>query len=621
MTTASTPRAARLARREELEREGAALDAEARRLGAVRFVTFFVALTPWVVAELWSSVPDVVGFASLPLLALFALLVARHRRLRERRERVGVGEALAGRAVARIDRDWAALSEPVEAPDRGAGPHPWAVDLDLYGRASLRQLLGPVHTPMGASTLDGWLLDPMAAEGLDARQAAVRELAADDPLRERVAVEGALLDPVDPDALDGFLDWCAQPAVVSPRAGLAAWILPALTLLLALGDGFDLAPAWSWVAPLAASAVVAFRWGHRLHLEFAKASSGVPGLRRYHRLFALWEASPGEAALRRRLVEALGEGEGAASSALGRLERLLDMADARFSSLHPALAIGLLWDVHVGRALDRWRAAHGLRVAGWMESLGTLEALSSVATLAAEHPDWSMPEVESPGDAPHFTATALGHPLLPTGVAVHNDVALGPPGTALLITGSNMSGKSTLLRSIGLAVVMTGLGAPVCAGALRLTRCRLYTSMRVQDSLEAGVSFFMAELRRLAAILDAAPPAGSADAPLLYLVDEILQGTNSEERRVAGRRFVRHLLRRRAIGAVTTHDLGFHEHPEVEAASNLVHFRESVATGGEGPGLTFDYRLRPGLATTRNALRLAEQVGLTDPDAAGDPLS
>lgn len=621
MTAPSTPRAARVARREELEREGAALDGEAARLGVVRFVTFFVALTPWVVAELWASVPDAVGFASLPLLALFALLVSRHRNLRARRARVGVGEELAGRAVARIDRDWAALPEPGESPERGAGSHPWAVDLDLYGRASLRQLLGPVHTPMGAATLDGWLLDPMASEGLGARQEAVRELALDPGLCEAVAVEGALLDPVDPGALDGFLAWCAQPPIVSARAGLAAWILPALTLLLAVGDGVDLAPAWSWVAPLAASAVVAFRWGHRLHLDFARASSGVPGLRRYHRLFALWEAAPGETALRRRLVHALGEGDEAASAALGRLERLLDMADARFSSLHPALAIGLLWDVHVGRALDRWRAAHGARVAGWMESMGTLEALASVATLAAEHPDWAMPEVESPHHPPHFTATGLGHPLLPAGVAVHNDVALGPPGTALLITGSNMSGKSTLLRSIGLAVVMTGLGAPVCAGALRLTRCRLYTSMRVQDSLEAGVSFFMAELRRLAAILDAAPPTGSDDEPLLYLVDEILQGTNSEERRVAGRRFVRHLLRRRAIGAVTTHDLGFHEHPEVAAASRLVHFRESVATGGEGPGLTFDYRLRPGLATTRNALRLAEQVGLTDPDAAGDPVS
>lgn len=621
MTESAAPREARVARRMELEGEGLRLDAEARRLGVIRFVVFFVALAPWVVAELSSAVPEVVGFGSLPLLAVFALLVARHRRLRARRKRVGVAEELARQAVARIDREWGALPDPQAAPARAGGTHPWAVDLDLYGPASLRQLLGPVHTPMGAATLDGWLLDPVVESGLTERQEAVRELAADDVLREEVSVEGALLDPVDPTALDGFMEWCVEPPVVSVAAARAAWVLPILTLLFAVGDGLDRAPGWSWLLPLAASAVVAFRWGHRLHLEFAKASSGVPGLRRYHRLFALWEASPGQTPLRRQLVGALGTDDRAASAALRRLERLLDMADARFSSLHPVFSIGLLWDVHIGHALDRWRAAHGAHVADWMAALGSLEAISSVATLAADHPRWTMPTLEPVAAQPRFTATALGHPLLHPEVAVANDVELGPPGRVLLITGSNMSGKSTLLRSIGLATVMTGLGAPVCADALHLTRCRFHTSMRVQDSLEAGVSFFMAELRRLAAILEVAPAAGSTEVPLLYLVDEILQGTNSEERRVAGRRFVRHLLRRRAIGAVTTHDLGFHEHPEVEAAADLVHFRESVAggRGGEGPGLTFDYRLRTGLATTRNALRLAEQVGLTDPDA--DPTS
>jgi DNA mismatch repair ATPase MutS len=250
-----------------------------------------------------------------------------------------------------------------------------------------------------------------------------------------------------------------------------------------------------------------------------------------------------------------------------------------------------------------------------MDALGRLEALSAVATLAADHPDWAFPTFVDDAGPPLFEARELGHPLLADGVAVRNDVTLGPPGRLLLVTGSNMSGKSTLLRSIGLAVVLAGTGGPVCAREARLPACRLFTSMRVQDSIEAGVSFFMAELKRLAALLAEAPPEGSEGSLLFYLVDEILQGTNSDERRIAGRRLVRHLLRRRAIGAVTTHDLEFHRHPEVERASDLVHFRESVEGGPEGPLLTFDYRLRPGLATTRNALLLAERVGLTDPDA------
>jgi DNA mismatch repair ATPase MutS len=252
-----------------------------------------------------------------------------------------------------------------------------------------------------------------------------------------------------------------------------------------------------------------------------------------------------------------------------------------------------------------------------MDALGTVEALSALATLASDHPDWAFPELADAGPPPQFQAAALGHPLLAEGACVRNDVEVGPPGRVLLITGSNMSGKSTLLRSVGLAVVLADAGGPVCVRSLRLPVCTLFTSMRVQDSIEAGVSFFMAELERLAALLRAAPARGDSGPPLLYLVDEILQGTNSDERRVAGRRLIRHLLRRNAIGAVTTHDLELHRHPEVEAASELVHFRESVTGDAGAESLSFDYRLREGLAETRNALRLAEIVGLSDPDVVG----
>jgi hypothetical protein len=385
---------------------------------------------------------------------------------------------------------------------------------------------------------------------------------------------------------------------------------------MGIGDVLGWVGGWAWFLPLAAQAVLAWKWGARLHEHFGRASSGVPGLRRYHRLIAVWERCAPESPVLAREVGSLTGPEQTASSALARLDRWLSMADARFSSLHSVFAIGLLWDLHVAGQLDDWRASAGRRAAGWMESLGTLEALSSLGTLAADHPEWAFPELLPKGAPPLLEAEGLGHPLLGDTVGVRNDVTLGPPGRVLLITGSNMAGKSTLLRSLGLSVVLAGTGAPVCARGLRLVEGRLFTSMRVQDSIEAGVSFFMAELERLAALLRAAPPVGSDDPPLIFLVDEILQGTNSDERRIAGRRLVRHLLRRRAIGAVTTHDLEFHDHPEIEAAAELAHFRESVDTLAGERGLTFDYLLRPGLATTRNALRLAERVGLTDPDAA-----
>jgi DNA mismatch repair ATPase MutS len=193
-----------------------------------------------------------------------------------------------------------------------------------------------------------------------------------------------------------------------------------------------------------------------------------------------------------------------------------------------------------------------------------------------------------------------------------SDVSVDPPGRFLLVTGSNQSGKSTLLRSIGLAAIMAQAGAPGCARRLVMTPLRTFTSMRISDSLTDGVSHFMAELNRLKKLVDAAGRNGDAAPALLYLIDEVLQGTNSEERRVAARRIVAHLLDAHAIGAVTTHDLSLHEDDRLDPAATKVHFREHVGGEAGGAVLTFDYKLRPGLATSRNALKLLEIVGLGD---------
>jgi DNA mismatch repair ATPase MutS len=229
-----------------------------------------------------------------------------------------------------------------------------------------------------------------------------------------------------------------------------------------------------------------------------------------------------------------------------------------------------------------------------------------------------------------LTASGIGHPLLHDDVRVVNDVEVGPPRTFLLVTGSNMSGKSTLLRSLGVNIVLAGAGAPVCATELRLPPVRLWTSVRVQDSLERGISFFMAELQRLKQIVDAARDSGPDDPPLalgatsphrgesprvFYLLDEILQGTNTAERQIAARRIIRFLVDQGAIGAVSTHDLTLAEGPELTPAARPIHFADTVSRDGEGPPMTFDYKIRPGLATTTNALRLMELIGFDLPNS------
>jgi DNA mismatch repair ATPase MutS len=212
-----------------------------------------------------------------------------------------------------------------------------------------------------------------------------------------------------------------------------------------------------------------------------------------------------------------------------------------------------------------------------------------------------------------FVAQSLGHPLIPDDRRVANNVTIGSPGTFLVVTGSNMSGKSTLLRAIGTNVVLAQAGAPVCALELSMPPILLATSMRIHDSLADGVSYYMAELRRLKQIVDTARDQQNDSARiLLYLLDELLQGTNTAERQIAVRRVLTHLISKGAIGAVSTHDLQLATEPPLFEASNPVHFRETIHNESDRQEMTFDYILREGPATTSNALKLLEIVGLND---------
>jgi DNA mismatch repair ATPase MutS len=290
------------------------------------------------------------------------------------------------------------------------------------------------------------------------------------------------------------------------------------------------------------------------------------------------------------------------------LHRGVDLSDVRHSAyLHLPLQALFLWDFHVLLLLEKWQRNAGPSVRGWLAALGRFEALSALAMLRFEQPGWAFPVVDRGAD--RFEARELGHPLIADGVRVNNDVTVGPLGTVLLVTGSNMSGKSTLLRSIGVNAVLAQAGGPVCAASLRMPPVTLATSILVEDSLAEGISFFMAELKRIQKIVAEADRAHAEGRTLLYLLDEVLRGTNTYERQVAVRRVLLHLLRKGAIGAISTHDLQLAEVEELKPALVPVHFRETLHPGGDPP-MTFDYKMRPGVATTVNALKLMELVGL-----------
>ena len=560
--------------------------------------------------------PALLWTAAAAAVAAFAALVVVHARVEDRR---AWHDALAevnrlGRA--RLERDWNAL--PLPEPSTSGDGHPYAGDLDLFGHASLLQLVDTGTRP-GRSAITSWLLAPAPPDAIGERQAGVAALAPRLEFRQRLAANSRLAARERPHDLERFLAWVeSSPALVGRRA--LVWSVRILTVAIWLGvaaHAAGAATAWAWLTPAIAGAVLSVAFARRVHETFDRAFSGGRVFRRYADLFALVCGLEVGAALvtdcRRRLCAG-----GAAADHMRRLDRLMALADVRYAmALVHGVVQGLtLWDFHVVFALERWQLAAGPRVRAWMDALGTVDALAALATLAHDHPGWTLPAVTH-GGAPLLRATALAHPLLSGGVRVANDVTIGPAGTCLLVTGSNMSGKSTLLRAIGLNVVLAQAGGPVAAAALTLPPLDVHTCMRVEDSLELGLSCFMAGLARLKAIVTAARAARGTDRPVLFLLDEVLQGTNSAERLIAVRTILTRLVADAAIGAVTTHDLALASAPEIAAIAALVHFTESVEETDEGLRMSFDYRLRPGLATSHNALRLMEMVGIAAPPDHG----
>jgi DNA mismatch repair ATPase MutS len=290
-----------------------------------------------------------------------------------------------------------------------------------------------------------------------------------------------------------------------------------------------------------------------------------------------------------------------ASEAIARLGTLCDFESSRHNMVVRLIDLPLLYSVQVACALQRWRVKHAGAIPGWLDAIGEIEALLSLAAYAFEHPEHAFPELVSSGPA-FFSARGLGHPLLPQASCVRNDVELGGNNQVLLVSGSNMSGKSTLLRAVGINAVLAFMGAPICAKSLRLSPACIGAAMRASDSLQKGVSHFYAEIQRIRQVVEL-----SSQGRLIFLLDEILQGTNSQDRRVGAEGVLRTLIKQGAIGLVTTHDLALTSIAELfpDRVRN-VYFQEKLEAGK----LSFDYKLRPGIVSTHNGVELMRSVGL-----------
>jgi hypothetical protein len=559
-------------------------------------------------------------------IAVFAALVVTHDHLLRMLERRRRAQRFFERALARLDGHWAGTGEP---GDRYLDPaHPYARDLDLFGPGSLFELLSTARTHIGEDTLARWLLAPAAPATARARQEAVDELRPRVDLREDLAVMAEeSRTGVDPVSLAA---WGEAPGLLE-RGGLhaAVWALTAtgvvgasalIAYLLSLMGAVRISEPVSillrdvFLVVLAVNATFLYRAHKRIGAVVTAVEEAAHELKLLSEVLVRLERETFHSPLLAALRASLDTGAEPPSKRIGRLNRLMELLDSRDHVLLRMAEPFVLWTAHLAFAVEAWRRHSGPVVRRWLTATGEMEALCSLASHAFEHPADPFPEfvgqtLSSVNQAtePLLEAEGIGHPLIEESRVVRNDVRIGGASPAgprvLVVSGSNMSGKSTLLRTLGVNAVLALAGAPVRARRLRMSPLAVGASIRVTDSLQGGVSRFYAEILRLRQILDET----ARPLPVLFLIDEFLHGTNSHDRRIGAEALVRGLVERGAIGLVTTHDLALADIAVTlgDRAAN-VHFEDRIVDGG----IVFDYVMRPGVVRKSNAIELMRSVGL-----------
>lgn len=594
------------------EKEAEEHGARSRLISNLRGVSFGVAAVSAIVALTGRAIHLSGSLAAVGFACFVALLVV-HARI--------IGAEDTARRWARVNRDAESrvTGKWRELPENGARfqdpAHPYAGDLDLFGPGSLFQRLSVAHTRYGQEALARFLSGPAAHDAILARQEAVRALAPEQETRQRL--EALALAATEPDGKqrahrpapdpEPLLAWAESAPQLAEKPALvwAARLLPVLSIAGIVGSVSLGLPSFAWGVPIAVSLVLNLATRDITARVFIAVSSTEGAFLRYGAMLEVLEKLDLPSSLLREMKARITRDGKTPSVAMAEFRRAVSWYDLRHNGLiHPFANALLLWDIHCTVLLENWQKSAGKAARDWFRALGELEALSSFAGLLYDDAKVTFPELSQ--DRVLFEAEQLGHPLLGPEVRVENSLSLPGAGRALLVTGSNMSGKSTMLRSMGLAAVMAMAGAPVAARKLRLCRLAVRTSMRISDSLEQGVSHFYAEVRKLKVVLDAT----GQELPVFFLLDEVLHGTNSRERQVGARWVLGELIARGAIGAVSTHDMELCRLPDdLMSHVEQVHFQESV----KDDAMTFDYKLRPGPVSAGNALRLMKIVGLDVP--------
>ena len=551
-------------------------------------------------AQLWFTWrgPLAPSLLAIPLL-IFIALVATQSRLERRAECVKRATLYYRRALTRLNNTWQGSGE---AGDRFIDPHhPYSLDLDLFGRGSLFELLSTSRTRAGEACLAEWLLHPASKDEVLARQHAIEELRPMLDWREQLFILSTdYRAGVHPEALQ---TWAAAPkqsfSVVMRSTAFVLSLFALTAIVWWFATNFvGLESRFTLVGIGVVQGLFALSLRRHIQAIVSAIDEPAADLALLSDILASIESQEFQSPLLRRLRSEIDLSGTVASTRIARLRRWKELLDSRDNVVLRVFGPLLLWTTQISMALENWRVENGAHIPRWLKAIGEIEALSSFANYAFENPEDPYPSI---CDATaHFEGENLAHPLLPRARAVSNTVRLRPPLRLYIVSGSNMSGKSTLLRSVGINAVLALAGAPVRATSMSLSSLSLGASIRTTDSLEEGHSRFMAEILRLKQILELPSPA-------LFLLDELLHGTNSHDRAIGSEGLIHALMERHALGFITTHDLSLSRiADQIAPVAQNVHFEDRLEDGK----LLFDYQMREGVVARSNALDLMRAVGL-----------
>ena len=543
----------------------------------------------------------VIGGILLAILIPFLLLVKLHNRLFHQKDWYATSIRHYQAELASLENDHSAFDGGKEWIDAS---HPFSLDLDVFGEHSLFQALNCTCTPFGKETLSQWLRNPLdKKKDIEERQQAIKELSGYNDFRETFRITGCL-NKNEETGMKNLKEWIASPSIFLQKKG-NQWIcqtVPCINIILFLLGMLNII-SMSWFGLVFCSFAIAssrlIRQITRIQESYNKA---LKMLSTYIRLIELSDKQSLESSLLVSLKKKFESQGKKAPEILSVLAKELDRLDLRNNLILYAILEGsMFWQLRQMLRIERWKEEHGTHLLQWLEALGNLDALCALGTFAFNHPDYTYPVIT---DKPFvFCAKDMGHPLMPREQCVVNDAEIPQRPYFLIITGANMAGKSTYLRTIGCNYILACIGAPVCCSSLEIYPAHLITSLRTSDSLVHNESYFFAELKRLQQILERLKNGEE----MFIILDEILKGTNSTDKQKGSLALVKQLLHLKTNGIIATHDLllGDLKRHFPDEISNYC-FEADI----QNNELTFSYKLKEGVAQNMNACFLMQKMGI-----------